>query len=96
MSRLGSVGALQRLDAVLACREAIELNVKPQIAVEAMMMTLFAGPVARRVTRRSDLARGRTGRLPVMRGRSAVVTALRAAVGGLTAYRDQPWGCCVR
>ena len=44
-SRLGSVGALQRLDAVLACREAIELNVKPQIAVEAMMMTLFAGPV---------------------------------------------------
>jgi len=45
-SRLGSVGALQRLDAVLACREAIELNVKPQIAVEAMMMTLFAGPVA--------------------------------------------------
>jgi DNA polymerase-3 subunit delta' len=45
VSRLGSVGALQRLDAVLACREAIELNVKPQIAVEAMMMTLFAGPV---------------------------------------------------
>ena len=44
----GSVGALQRLDAVLACREAIELNVKPQIAVEAMMMTLFAGPVAER------------------------------------------------
>jgi DNA polymerase-3 subunit delta' len=44
-SRLGSVGALQRLDAVLACREAIELNVKPQIAVEAMMMALFAGPV---------------------------------------------------
>ena len=44
-SRLGSVGALQRLDAVLACREAIEVNVKPQIAVEAMMMALFAGPV---------------------------------------------------
>ena len=44
-SRFGSVGALQRLDAVLACREAIELNVKPQIAVEAMMMALFAGPV---------------------------------------------------
>ena len=43
-SRLGSVGALQRLDAVLACREAIEVNVKPQIAVEAMMMALFAGP----------------------------------------------------
>jgi DNA polymerase-3 subunit delta' len=44
-SRLGSVGALQRLDAVLACREAIELNVKPQIAVEAMMMALYSGPV---------------------------------------------------
>ncbi len=44
-SRLGSDGALQRLDAVLACREAIEANVKPQIAVESMMMTLFAGPV---------------------------------------------------
>jgi DNA polymerase-3 subunit delta' len=43
--RLGSVGALQRLDAVLACREAIEANVKPQVAVEAMMMALFAGPV---------------------------------------------------
>ncbi len=44
-SRLGSDGALQRLDAVLACREAIEANVKPQIAVESMMMTLFAGRV---------------------------------------------------
>ncbi len=44
--RLGSVGALARLDAVLACRESIELNVKPQIAVEAMMMALYAGPVA--------------------------------------------------
>jgi DNA polymerase-3 subunit delta' len=44
-ARLGSVGALQRLDAVLACREAIAVNVKPQIALEAMMMTLFAGPV---------------------------------------------------
>ena len=43
-SRLGAVGALHRLDAVLACREAIELNVKPQIAVEALMMALFAGP----------------------------------------------------
>ena len=45
-SRLGAVGALHRLDAVLACREAIELNVKPQIAVEAMMMALYAGPVS--------------------------------------------------
>jgi DNA polymerase-3 subunit delta' len=29
-------GVLQRLDVVLACREALELNVKPRIAVEAM------------------------------------------------------------
>lgn len=43
-SELGPVGALARLDAVLACREAIELNVKPQIAVEAMMMALYSGP----------------------------------------------------
>ncbi len=42
-ARFGAVGALQRLDAVLACREAIELNVKPQIAVEAMMMRLYRG-----------------------------------------------------
>jgi DNA polymerase III subunit delta' len=33
-------GVLQRLDAVLACREAIELNVKPRIAVEAMTAAL--------------------------------------------------------
>ncbi|MEP6851053.1 MAG: DNA polymerase III subunit delta' [bacterium] len=31
---------LGRLDAVLACREAIDLNVKPRIAVEAMTMAL--------------------------------------------------------
>jgi DNA polymerase-3 subunit delta' len=43
-SRLGSAGALAALDAVLACREAIEVNVKPQVAVEAMMMALWAGP----------------------------------------------------
>ena len=42
-SRLGAVGALQRLDAVLACREAIDANVKPLIAVEAMMMRLYRG-----------------------------------------------------
>ncbi len=42
-SRFGAQGALRRLDAVLACREAIELNVKPQIAVEAMMAVLYAG-----------------------------------------------------
>lgn len=35
--------ALRRLEAVLACREAIEANVKPQIAVEAMMVTLWRG-----------------------------------------------------
>jgi len=33
-------GALQRLDAVLACREAVELNVKPRVAVEAMTAAL--------------------------------------------------------
>jgi DNA polymerase-3 subunit delta' len=31
---------LARLDAVLACREALELNVKPRIAVEAMTTAL--------------------------------------------------------
>jgi DNA polymerase-3 subunit delta' len=36
-------GALTRLEAVLACRDAIEANVKPQIAVEAMMVTLWQG-----------------------------------------------------
>jgi DNA polymerase III subunit delta' len=36
-------GALTRLEAVLACRDAIEANVKPQIAVEAMMVTLWKG-----------------------------------------------------
>jgi DNA polymerase-3 subunit delta' len=35
--------ALRRLEAVLACRDAIELNVKPRIAVEAMMLTLWRG-----------------------------------------------------
>jgi len=34
---------LRRLDAVLACREAIDLNVKPRIAVEAMMLALWRG-----------------------------------------------------
>jgi DNA polymerase-3 subunit delta' len=42
-TRLGADGALRRLDAVLACREALERNVKPQIAVEALMMHLLAG-----------------------------------------------------
>jgi len=34
---------LRRLSAVLACRDAIELNVKPRIAVEAMMVNLWRG-----------------------------------------------------
>ncbi|MGQ0837187.1 DNA polymerase III subunit delta' [Actinokineospora sp.] len=34
---------LRRLEAVLACREALELNVKPRIAVEAMVTALFFG-----------------------------------------------------
>ncbi|MFL6120213.1 DNA polymerase III subunit delta' [Actinophytocola sp.] len=34
---------LRRLEAVLACREAMELNVKPRIAIEAMLMTLHYG-----------------------------------------------------
>ena len=34
---------LRRLEAVLACRTAIDANVKPQIAVEAMMVALWRG-----------------------------------------------------
>ncbi|HEX5202046.1 MAG TPA: DNA polymerase III subunit delta' [Actinoplanes sp.] len=34
---------LRRLEAVLACRDAIDQNVKPDIAVEAMMLTLWRG-----------------------------------------------------
>jgi DNA polymerase-3 subunit delta' len=34
---------LRRIEAVLACRTAIDVNVKPRIAVEAMMVTLFEG-----------------------------------------------------
>jgi DNA polymerase-3 subunit delta' len=34
---------LRRLEAVLGCREAIELNVKPRIAVEAMLTALYRG-----------------------------------------------------
>jgi DNA polymerase-3 subunit delta' len=37
---IDQAGALNRLDQVLACREAIELNVKPKIAVEAMTASL--------------------------------------------------------
>jgi DNA polymerase-3 subunit delta' len=35
--------ALRRLEAVLHCREALELNVKPRIAVEAMLTVLHRG-----------------------------------------------------
>ena len=35
--------ALRRLEAVLACRTALEANVKPRIAVEAMMLALWRG-----------------------------------------------------
>lgn len=41
--RFGAAGALLRLDAVLECRLAIEQNVKPQIAVEALMVRLWRG-----------------------------------------------------
>jgi len=41
--RWSAESTLRRLEAVLACREAIELNVKPQIAVEAMMILLWRG-----------------------------------------------------
>jgi DNA polymerase-3 subunit delta' len=34
---------LRRLEAVLACRDAIDRNVKPQVALEAMMVTLWRG-----------------------------------------------------
>ena len=38
--RIPPAGVLRRLDAVLACRTAIELNVKPRIAIEAMTAAL--------------------------------------------------------
>jgi DNA polymerase-3 subunit delta' len=34
---------LRRIEAILECRDAIEANVKPRIAVEAMMLTLWRG-----------------------------------------------------
>jgi DNA polymerase-3 subunit delta' len=37
---VGAEGALRRIDAVLACRTALEQNVKPQIAVEALTVAL--------------------------------------------------------
>lgn len=41
-SRIGAEGALQRLDAVLACRQALDRHVKPDLALEALMMQLRA------------------------------------------------------
>jgi DNA polymerase-3 subunit delta' len=38
--RIGAEGALRRIDAVLACRQALEQNVKPQIALEALTVAL--------------------------------------------------------
>src|SRR3954453_13972910 len=52
-------GTLRRLEAVLACREAIDLNGKPRIAVEAMMVNLWEGSplsVHRRWLSPGDLA----------------------------------------
>jgi DNA polymerase-3 subunit delta' len=39
-ARIDPPGALERLDAILACRQALELNVKPRIAVEALTTAL--------------------------------------------------------
>ena len=39
-SVLDPTGALRCLDAILACREALDLNVKPRIAIEAMTAAL--------------------------------------------------------
>ena len=41
--RWGPEGSMRRLEAVLLCRRAIERNVKPRIAVEAMMLALWRG-----------------------------------------------------
>jgi DNA polymerase-3 subunit delta' len=38
--RIGAEGALRRIDAVLACRTALERNVKPQVALEALTVAL--------------------------------------------------------
>jgi hypothetical protein len=38
--RIGAEGAMRRIDAILACRLAIEQNVKPRIALEALTVAL--------------------------------------------------------
>ncbi|QSB17515.1 DNA polymerase III subunit delta' [Natronosporangium hydrolyticum] len=42
-ARWPAESTLRRLEAVLACRDAIEANVKPRIAVESMMLELWRG-----------------------------------------------------
>lgn len=42
-ARWSAESTLRRLEAVLACRTAIDTNVKPRIAVEAMMLALWRG-----------------------------------------------------
>jgi len=39
-AQVGPAGVLQRLEAILHCRDALDLNVKPRIAVEALTATL--------------------------------------------------------
>lgn len=41
-SRIGAEGALRRLDAILACRDALERNVKPDLALESLLLHLRA------------------------------------------------------
>ncbi|RBY96130.1 DNA polymerase III subunit delta' [Blastococcus sp. TF02-8] len=38
--RVGAEGALRRIDAILDCRRALEQNVKPQVALEALTVAL--------------------------------------------------------
>ncbi|MDK3257303.1 DNA polymerase III subunit delta' [Blastococcus capsensis] len=38
--RIGAEGALRRIDAILGCRQALERNVKPQVALEALVVAL--------------------------------------------------------
>lgn len=42
-ARWSSESVLRRLEAVLACRTAIDSNVKPRVAVETMMLALWRG-----------------------------------------------------
>ena len=41
--RLPPEALLRKLEAVLGCRQALELNVKPRIAVEALTSALYSG-----------------------------------------------------